>query len=325
MRFGVLSTADIGVNAVIPAIQASEHTVAAIASRDDSRARTVADECGIERSYGRYEDLLADDSLDAVYIPLPNGLHAEWIRKAADAGLHVLCEKPLTGSAEETAAVFDYCAERDVVLMEAFMYRFHPRTERAKEIVDEELGDVVSMTASFSFRMPAGAEDIRLDPELEGGSIMDVGCYTVSATRLFLGTPDRVYATTKDTRNSGVDTRMAAVLTYDSGPVARLESSFDTPKTQYYRIQTTDGWLKAEPTFAVDRSERVELTYTADGREVTETFDPVDDYRSEVEHFADCVSSGETPRVDRTESVAVMRIIDALYESAERGESVTID
>ncbi|EMA06337.1 D-xylose 1-dehydrogenase [Haloferax denitrificans] len=325
MKFGILSTAGIGVKSVIPAVQASEHTAAAIASRDEARASAVADELGIPTAYGSYEALLADDSLDAVYIPLPNGLHADWARAAADRGLHVLCEKPLTASADETAALFDYCEDAGVTLMEAFMYRFHPRTERAAELVASELGEVVSVTSHFSFRLPDGAEDIRIDPDLAGGSVMDVGCYAVSAARLFLGTPDRVYATTTDTRDCGVDTRMSGVLEYDSGATARVESSFDTPETQYYRVQTTDGWLEATPAFNVGSTASAELTYATDGRVVTETFDPTDSYRREVEAFARAVETGETPRVDREESVAVMRTIDAIYESADTGRAVELN
>jgi predicted dehydrogenase len=209
--------------------------------------------------------------------------------------------------------------------MEAFMYRFHPRTERAVEIVDEELGEVVSVTSNFSFRMPTGAEDIRLDPDLAGGSVMDVGCYAVSAVRLFLGTPDRAYATTVDSRDSGVDTRMAGVLEYDTGAVAHVESGFDTPETQYYRVQTTDGWLRAERPFGVDPSESAELTYATGERVVTETFDPVDDYRREVEAFAAAVDAGDDPHVDRTESVEIMRVVDAIYESADRDRPVALE
>ncbi|ELZ61858.1 MULTISPECIES: D-xylose 1-dehydrogenase [unclassified Haloferax] len=325
MKFGILGTAGIGVKSVIPAVQASEHEAAAIASRDEARASAVADELGIPTAYGSYEALLADNSLDAVYIPLPNGLHADWVRAAADRGLHVLCEKPLTASADETAAVFDYCEDAGVTLMEAFMYRFHPLTERAAELVASELGAVVSVTSNFSFRLPDGADDIRIDPDLAGGSVMDVGCYAVSAARLFLGTPDRVYATTTDTRDCGVDTRMSGVLEYDSGATARVESSFDTPETQYYRVQTTDGWLEANPAFNVDPTAAAELTYATDGRVVTETFDPTDSYRREVEAFARAVETGETPRVDREESVSVMRTIDAIYESAETGAAVEVD
>lgn len=323
MRFGIVSTADIGVKSVIPAIAASDHEVAAIASRDGASASALADQFGVDDAYEGYKSMLDNAELDAVYIPLPNGLHAEWIRAAADAGLHVLCEKPLTGSTEETEAVFDYCEERDVTLMEAFMYRFHPLTERAVEVVEEELGDVRAVTSAFTFRMPDGAEDIRLDPDLDGGSVYDVGTYAIGAARLFLGDPDRVYARTHDGRDCGVDTEMTGVLEYDSGASARVQSGFETPLTQYYRVETTDGWLKAEPTFDVEGE--TSLTYSVGGREVTETFEPADHYRLEVEHFADRVERGETPRIDREESVNHARVLDAVFQSAADSNPVSLD
>ncbi|WP_277543494.1 Gfo/Idh/MocA family protein [Haloarcula laminariae] len=324
MRFGILSTANIGVTSMIPAIVASDHEVRAIASRDEGAAQDVADKFGIPEAYGSYDRLLAEADIDAVYIPLPNGLHAEWVRAAADAGLHVLCEKPLTGDPSETAAVFDYCEDRDITLMEAFMYRFHPLTERAADIVANELGEVRAVTSTFTFRMPDGAEDIRLDPDLDGGSILDVGTYAVSAARLFLGEPDQVYATTHDSRNCGVDTEMAGILEYDSGAVARVQSGFETPLTQYYRVETTDGWLRAEPTFDVGVDSQTSLTYAVDGREVTERFDAADHYRLEVEHFAECVERGETPRIDREESVTHAETLAAIGESAQSGKRVVV-
>ncbi|WP_135303934.1 Gfo/Idh/MocA family protein [Haloarcula amylovorans] len=325
MRFGVLSTANIGVESVIPGIVASEHEVGAIASRDVSRAESVAERHDIPETYGSYEALLDDDGLDAVYIPLPNGLHAEWVRKAADAGLHVLCEKTLTENAEETRAVFDYCADRGVTLMEGFMYRFHPLTERAAEIVETELGEVRNVTSTFTFRLPDGAEDIRIDPDLAGGSVMDVGCYAVSAARLFLGNPERAYGVTNDKRDCGVETEMTGVLEYENGATARLQSGFETPLTQYYRVETTDGWLRAEPTFDIGVENPTQLTYAVDGEEETESFDATDHYRLEVEHFADSVEASEEPRVGRDESVDIMRIIDALYESGDDGQPVALD
>ena len=325
MRFGIISTADIGVQSVLPGIAASEHEIAAVASRDGARAEDVAEQFDAPSAYEGYDAMLDDDTLDAVYIPLPNGLHAEWIRRAADAGLHVLCEKPLTGNTAETEAVFDYCEARDVVLMEAFMYRFHPLTERALEIVETELGEVRSVTSTFTFRMPDGAEDIRLDPDLAGGSIMDVGCYAISAARLFLGNPDRVYGETTDGRDCGVDTEMTAVLSYDDGATASLQSGFETPLTQYYHVRTTDGWLRADPTFDVGVENSTSLTYSVDGETTTEQLDPTDHYRLEVEHFADCVERDATPRVDRTESVEIMRIIDAIKESADLGGPVALE
>ena len=322
MRFGILSTANIGQKAVIPAIQRSGHEALAIASRDGERAEQVAADFDIERAYGSYEDLLVDEEIDAIYNPLPNALHAEWTRRTADAGLDVLCEKPLGVNAEQAREMFDYCADRNVTLMEAFMYRFHPRTERAAEVVASELGEVRSVAASFAFPLRGRPDDVRLNPDLAGGSLMDVGCYAVSATRLLLGEPDRVFGHTADTRDCGVDTEVAALFEYDSGASARVRAGFDTPNVERYRVEGTDGWLEATSAFTGDPDEPVEIEYGADGRSVTETFDSVDHYRLEVEHFAECVESGGTPRISPAETIGNMAIIDAIYESAERGEPV---
>ena len=325
MRFGVLGTAAIATSSVIPAIRSSEHGMTAIASRDQGRAETVAAEFGIPEAYGSYEELLSEAEVDGVYVPLPNGLHAEWIRNAADAGLHVLCEKPLTGSAVETAAVFEYCEDRGVILLEAFMYRFHPRTERALEIVGSHLGDVTSIASTCTYPVPRGSADVRLDPSLAGGSLFDVGCYGVDVVRSMLGLPDRVYARSVDARGVGVDSRLTALLAYDSGATATVTAGFDSPDAQCYRVQTTDGWLDAERAFWVDPTERVELAYGVNDRAEVERFDPVDDYRLEVEHFARCVETGVSPRIGRAESLGTARIVDALYRSAAEGRPVDLE
>jgi predicted dehydrogenase len=325
MEFGILSTAGIGLGSVIPAIQASDHTVGAIASRDEARARSVAEDLGIERSYGNYDVLLDDEHIDAVYNPLPNALHAEWTQRAADTGLHVLCEKPLTADAEEARALFDYCEQRGVTLMEAFMYRFHPRTERAREIVADELGQVRHVESTFTFQMGDRTDDIRLDPDLAGGALMDVGCYAVSAARNFLGEPDRAFAHAADTYDAGVDSQLAGVLEYDDGVTAHVTGGFDTPLTNEYRVLAEDGWLRARDAFSVDPDQSVSLTYQVDGEKHSETFDGVDQYRLQVEGFADAVDRGETPRVDRTETVNNMAAIDALAEAAERGVPVPVE
>jgi len=343
MDFGVISTAQIAREDVIPGIQKSDHRVAAIASRDGDRARAVADELGIERAYGSYEALFADEGIDAVYNPLPNALHAEWTRRAADHGLHVLCEKPLAVDAAEAADLFAYCEDAGVTLMEAFMYRFHPRTIRAREIVAEELGEVRSATASFTFNMrwPGHESDIRLDPDLAGGSLMDVGCYAVSAVRGFLGEPERAVASSADTRESGVDTQLSGLLEYavergstsprstssrgdPDGVTGRVHCGFDTESVQHYRVETVDGWLEATDTFDVTPATEPSLTYSVDGREVTETFDAVDQYTLEVEGFTEAVERGEEPLVGREDTLGTMRTIDALAESAETDSWTTV-
>jgi predicted dehydrogenase len=321
MKFGILSTASIARDATIPGIRRSEHEVAAVASRDPERASQFAEELDIPVACGSYEALF-DVDIDAVYNPLPNALHAEWTERAAEAGLDVLCEKPLTTNAGRAVELFDYCEDAGVTLMEAFMYRFHPRTERAREIADEVLGDVRSVDATFKFRLPEGP-DIRFDPDLGGGALLDAGCYTVSAVRGFLGEPERAYAHFADTRDSGVDTEVAGILEYADGRTGRVSTGFDTAHVQRYRVEATDGYLEADPCFG-HGVEEVSLTYSVDDRTATETFDAVDHYELQAEHFADCVADGTTPRIDRSETVANMRVLDALRESATDGTPVRI-
>ncbi|HMB49681.1 MAG TPA: Gfo/Idh/MocA family oxidoreductase [Natronoarchaeum rubrum] len=325
MDIGIISTADIARGSLIPALQGSDHDVAAIASRDADRARAVADDHDIPRSYGSYEALFEDEGIDGVYNPLPNGLHAEWSKKAADAGLHVLCEKPLTEDAEAAREVVDHCADRGVTLMEAFMYRYHPRTERAVELAREELDEIRSVNASFKFPLYGRPDDVRLDPGLAGGSLMDVGCYAVSAARLFLGDPDSAYAHTDDSRDSGVDTELAGVLEYESGASARVACGFDTQLVQRYRVEASNGWIEVRDAFDAPTAEPVELEYRIDGRSGVETFDAIDQYRLEVDHFAEAIEAGEEPRTGGSEAIANMQVIDALYESADRGAPVSIE
>ncbi|WP_280587939.1 Gfo/Idh/MocA family oxidoreductase [Halorubrum sp. Boch-26] len=324
LTFGVLGTAGIARDAVIPAIAASDHAVGAVASRDGDRAATFAEALSIPQSYDSYEALLTDDRLDAVYVPLPNGLHAEWTTRAADAGLHVLCEKPLAVDAAEAREVVDHCEDRGVTLMEGFMYRYHPRTERVFELIDRELDDVRTVSSAFRFPLYGRPNDVRLDPALAGGSLMDVGCYPVSIARAVLGEPDRAYAHANDTRDDGVDTELAGVLEYADGRSARVASGFDTQLVQRYRIDATNGWIEVERAFDAPDDEPVEMTYEIDDRRGVETFGPVDQYRLQVEHFADCVADGTAPRTGGEEAIANMRVVDALAESAAEGGAVDV-
>ncbi|PSP27372.1 glucose-fructose oxidoreductase [Halobacteriales archaeon QH_2_65_14] len=320
MDIGVLSTANIARKRVIPACAKTDVTVAAIASRETERAQRVAAEHDVPRAYGSYAELLDDPDLDAVYNPLPNSMHAEWTKRAAEAGLDVLCEKPLAVDADQAREMSEYCAERDVTLMEAFMYRYHPRTERAVEIARAELGELRRVDASFHFALPAGY-DIRLDPDLAGGSLMDVGCYAVTAARLFLSEPASVYATATDRRDCGVETSLTGGLQYDDGTTATVSSGFEGSSHQY-TVLGTDGRLRVDRAFVPDGE--TTLRYTVDGRTVEERFDPVDQYRLEVEHFRDAVESGTAPRTDGPDAVKTMRVVDALSESASRGTPVSL-
>lgn len=323
MRFGILSTANIARKAFVPSVQASDHEISAVASRDASRAETFADEVGADRAYGSYDALLEDDTIDAIYNPLPNALHAEWTMRAADHGLHVLCEKPLTSDQEEARRVVDHCEDAGITLMEAFMWRYHPRTERAVEIVDEHFDDIREVEARFAFPLRGRPDDVRLDPDLAGGSLMDVGCYAVNTARLFLGDPQRALAVATDSRNAGVDTALSGILEYDDGQMARISCGFDTQEHQRYRVEAVSGWLEVED--AYNPSNAVpSLRYHVDGETHEETFDEVDQFRLEVEHFADCVETGVSPRTSGREAIRNMAVIDALRDTAERGVPVDL-
>ncbi len=321
MQFGILSTANIGDESVVPAIEATDHEVRAVASRDGDAAADYAERHSIPESYDSYDALL-DADVDAVYVPLPNGLHAEWTKRAADAGLHVLCEKPLAADTEEAVDVVEHCADAGVTLMEAFMYRYHPRTVRALDVARDELGDLRHVHAAFSFPLPQGP-DVRVDPDLAGGALMDVGCYAVSAARQFLGEPALAAATTHDGRDCGVDTQVSGTFEFEDGATATIEAGFETRVHQTYRVEGTNGWLEAENAYNPGVEETV-LCWETDEKTVEERFDAVDAYRLEVEEFAAAVDAGRDPLTDGEEAVANMRAIDALYESDATGETVPL-
>jgi predicted dehydrogenase len=323
MKIGVLSTADIGIEHLIPAINRTDHEVAAIASRTPSRARQVADECHIEEVYESYESLLADSDVDAVYNPLPNGLHAKWTKRAVDNGRHVLCEKPLTADADEAHELRSYVEGTDNLVMEGLMYAYHPRTERALELVRERLSGVSSVTARFSFHLDR-TDDIRLDGDLGGGSLMDIGYYPVDLVRTMLGMPQSVYGTLVDARDCGTDTNMKAVFEYDSGVSAQLSSSFESPLTQFYRVEATNGWIEVEDAFDTPRDMEATIRGEIDGQSVTEMFDPVDQYEKEVTHFTRCLDEDGLPRTDMARATRNMELVDSIRRSDRRDELVSV-
>ncbi|ELZ86914.1 glucose-fructose oxidoreductase [Haloferax gibbonsii ATCC 33959] len=323
MKFGILSTANIGVKHVIPGIKRTDHEVTAISSRNPSRARQVAEKCDIREVYESYESLLSDSDVDAVYNPLPNGLHAEWTKQAVNNGRHVLCEKPLTADTDEAHNLRSYVKGTDCLVMEGLMYAYHPRTERALELVSEYLSEISSVTARFSFHLNR-TDDIRLDGDLAGGSLMDIGYYPVDLVRSMLGTPQSIYGTLVDARGCGTDTNMKAIFEYDSGATAQLSSSFESPLTQFYRVEAANGWIEVRDAFDTPKDVGATIRGEIDGNSLTETFDPVDHYEKEVLHFARCFDQGTTPRTDLTRATQNMELVDAIRRSDTRGEPIAV-
>ena len=323
VKWGVLSTANIGTQKVIPAIQAAPNCeVVAIAGRDIDATRTSADQLDIRRSHGSYQDLLDDPAIDAVYIPLPNHLHAEWTIRAAYAGKHVLCEKPLALSSTDALRMVDACAEADVKFMEAFMYRLHPSWQAALEMVRSgRIGDLVTVQSFFSYFNddPANIRNIR---EFGGGALMDIGCYSINLSRLVFGAePDRVAATVTRDPQSGVDILTSGILEFGNR-TANFSCSTRCEPHQRVDIHGTQGRVTIDIPFNIppDRPTHVHLTSggnppVAPASE-TFTFDPADQYRIEAELFAAAILGETEVPIPPADGVANMVVLEQLFEAA---------
>jgi predicted dehydrogenase len=316
IRWGILSTANIGRVAVIPAIQSSKNgVVTAVASRDAQKGAEFSARAGIPNSLTSYEALLDDPEIDAVYIPVPNSLHYEWTIKAARAGKHILCEKPLALSAAQCQEMDAAAKENQVVLMEAFMYRFHPRTEKCIELTRAgALGPLQMIHSSFTFKLTR-PDNIRLQADLGGGALMDVGCYCVNVSRTLAGQEPVAVQANVQWASSGVDAQMAGTLRFTNGLIAQFDCALTMARRESYTAVGTDGYFYAHSAFLPGK-EDVELLEYRDRETIRHSFAGRDEYQVMVEHFSDCVIKGEQPRYSALEAGANMRVIEALYQSA---------
>jgi predicted dehydrogenase len=323
LRWGILSTANIGVQKVIPGIQAADRcTVAAIGSRDVERARSVAATLGIPRAHGSYEALLADPEVDAVYIPLPNHLHAEWTIAAAQAGKHVLCEKPLAMTADEAQRMVDACRDAGVQLMEAFMYRLHPSWVAVRELVAAgQIGRLTAVQSWFSY-FNDDPTNIRNIHDAGGGALYDIGCYCVNLSRmLFAGEPRRVQSAIVRDPELGVDVLASGILEFETG-VAAFTCSTRIEDDQRVDIYGTDGRISIGIPFNIppDRPTDVFLTRGGDPPVApdTETFTypTIGPYQVEAAAFAAAILDGTPVPVPPEDAVANLRVIERIFEAA---------
>jgi len=317
VNWGVISTANIGKKAVNPAIQASSNgELLAVGSRDEARARAFAEETDIPTAYGSYDDLLEDDRIQAVYIPLPNGLHKEWTIRALEKGKHVLCEKPLALDARECREMEAAASANGVKLMEAFMYRFHPRTEQVLEMIRSgAIGELKQIRSSFTFLLTR-PDNIRWDPALGGGALMDVGCYCVNVSRTLTGMEPVEVRAMGNFRSSGVDEQLAGSLLFENGLLAHFDCALTMERTEVYHVQGTEGHLRVLDAFLPGTDDAVIEQFDTQDYLTTLTVPGADEYRLMVEHFADCVLNDRPVRYTAEEAALNMRVIEALYESA---------
>jgi len=319
VRWGILSTADINRKLLAGAAESPEVEVVAVGSRDLARAEEFAQQHGILRGYGSYDELLADDSVEAVYIPLPNTMHCEWSIKAVEAGKHVLCEKPLSRRASDVEAAFDAAERAGRLLSEAFMYRHHPQTARLVELVATgAVGELRLIRAAFSYAL-FDADNIRLRTEVEGGALMDVGCYCVSGSRLLAGEPERVFGRAF-VGPTGTDWVFTGSLRFADGVLGTFDCGTTLANRDELEAIGSEGslflddpWHCNEPVIELRRDGEVQRIEATRGNP----------YRLELENMGDAIRGRSALLLGRDDAVAQARVIEALFQSAETGEDVT--
>ncbi len=309
VRVGLLSTARINASLIGAAAGGEAARVVAVASRDGDRARAYAREHGIPSAHGSYDELLADPGVELVYVSVPNALHAEWVLRALDAGKHVLCEKPLSRRHQDAVRCVESAARAGLVLAEGYMYRHHPQTRSVAELVSSgAIGRPLEIAASFGFAVEIPGDDALLDPSLDGGSLLDVGCYPVSAARLLCGEPVGFKGAAR-LGPTGVDVGFEGELVFAGGVTARVESWFDRPHGGSLEVRGERGELRVADPWTCERPGiqlNGELLPVA----------PADSYWLQLEDVASAVRDGRPALVSGDEIAGQARALEALLAAA---------
>ena len=328
LRWGLICTATIN-QALIPSIRASKRSeLVAVASRDPARAQEYAREWGIPRAHGSYQALLEDPDVDVIYNALPNALHCQWTVKAADAGKHVLCEKPLALSTEEVERIIEAGERNEVLVLEAFMYRYHPQITKIQELIREgAIGNLRLVHAFFSWPLEAeegGALHPLLDPDLGGGSLWDVGCYPISFAQALVGADPLEAFGWQILSDTGVDLTFAGQLRFANGVLAQFHSSFQAPERWGAQVIGSQGTMVLAEPWRHQPQEPAIISLRRNGGEELVTLEDVDAYLCEVEAMADCLLEGAAPPYSLAESRGNVATISALLESARQGKPVRV-
>lgn len=331
VRWGVLSTAGIAQKSLLPAfLRAKNAQVTAIATSSDvQKAEQVAETFSIEKVYASYEALLADEEIDAVYIPLPNHLHKQWIIEAAKHHKHILCEKPIALTAEDVQEMEAVCQQYELLLMEAFMYDFHPQHARVKHLIAEgAIGQVRSMTASFSFYLDASRRptSIKMQKEMGGGSLYDVGCYGIHAIRNILQMePATVHTHAQLDEATGVDTAAVGYMTFKNGVYATFDCSFNAAMRHEYAIHGTEGSIVVPRAFRPDNFGGQGIVEIHKEQTITKESIQGDQYCLEIEQLSAAILEGKKEVPHTLENTYNnMAVIDAAYRSIVSGKAERI-
>jgi len=318
IRWGILSTANIARKAMIPALKESTMAeVSAVASRDEAKARAFADDLGIPTAYGDYEALLADPEIDAIYNPLPNHLHKAWTIQAAEAGKHILCEKPLALNIEDCQAMIAAAKANGVQLMEAFMYRHHPRITAARQMLREDaVGELRTIETAFTFKLE-DLTNIRYQPEMGGGALLDVGCYCVNITRLMAGREPVAVQARAHWASTGVDDQLTGILDFGDGLLAHFDCAINQEDRQRCLLAGSEGYLELPLTFNMGMIETLIHEEREFGAGRVHNYPAVNMYRLLAEDFMGAIA-GEAPAFPIEDALGNMRTLQALLASARQ-------
>ncbi|HEX8599766.1 MAG TPA: Gfo/Idh/MocA family oxidoreductase [Chloroflexia bacterium] len=329
VHWGVLGTARIADTVIPGLLKAGNSELVAVASRDTAKAREWAQARSLQHYFSSYDEMLASDLIDAVYIPLPNALHVEWSIRAAEHGKHVLCEKPIATNASHVEELIAAQRRNGVKLMEAFMYRFHPQTERIRQLIaGRAIGEIKIVRATFDFLL-SRPNDVRLSKELGGGALLDVGCYCVNIASLVVGMTPRTVTASAVWSEEGVDTSLVGTLEFSNGVLGVIDCSFQvgTSMQQKLEVSGMGGLIRVAQPFRMSEEDTTIIVDKADKEGTVEQVSVPggNEYQFMVEHFADAVLSDTDLSYTLEDSLANMRVLDALIHSARTGQRVTVE
>ncbi len=326
VRWGILSTAGIAARAFVPALrQTRRGQLAALASRSREKGEAFARQHDIPLVFGDYASLLASDQIDAVYNPLPNSLHAEWTALAAGQGKHVFCEKPLALNPAEARQMVEVCQKAGVMLFEAFVFLYHPQTLKLRQLLDEgAIGPLVQVQAQMTFPLARPTDNIRMNRELGGGSLMDVGCYPITFARFAFGVePLSVQATCRMDPDYGVDTRAGMLLNFSGERFATLQAGFDAPGGQGAVLFGEKGYIEVPKPY--HPGEHSQMVIHRGDKEETLSFDTgTVPFAPALEHFHDCILDRTKPIATAAYAGGTLQVIGAVLESSRTGRRVEL-
>jgi predicted dehydrogenase len=323
IRYGVLSTAQIARNAHIPAARKATNTeIVAISSRDLGRAQEWADKLGIPKAYGSYDEVLADPDIDAIINPLPNSMHCEWTIKSAQAGKHILCEKPFAVTVEQAQRMIGAAQAHGVKLMEGFTHRFTPLASFLRENLDSGvIGEVQLVRTELTYTIADWETDTRVKRDLAGGALLDAGCYCVNTIRYLMGDePLGVQAYQRIHKPEQVDSTFTGTMRFPGDRFAYLVTGMEQPFRHCCEVTGTKGWVWVPNLFAADKA-----VVVAGGEERTVTFESTNRFQVQLEHFSDCILADRSPMLTLKDALGNTAALVALQQAAREGREVEID